>query len=206
MIDPLIVAFNHLEILHLSRVPDWTDLMALTILPISYLYLRSLPHKKVRLTALPIMIIASFSFIATSRSPMPELKFDKEYSFQYSIDSLKKRIFFHPNITNNYNIDEWMRLDSIERNLKVYPQKHYAKRKKDLFDTYCNRPIYIDIEDTNHICNNVIARISLHQNREISTLKLLDIRYRNCTHIEGKEDKEIIQEIFEEKIIHPLNE
>ncbi len=197
-----------MSILNISRVIDYTDLLALSILPFSYSYFISYKPVQLKLSPLPIIIIASFGFIATSRSPMAEVQFNKEYSFQYSIDTLKKKIFFHPNIINNKtNRETWNMLDSIERDSIVYPKKHIEKRKKELMDSYCNGSIYLEVEDSNHICGHEVVRISIHQNREISMLKLLDVRYRHCNHVDdGKEDKDILQEIFEAKIIQPLNE
>jgi len=53
----------------LSRVVDYSDLIALSILPISYVYLinDNLSIKKIKLIPKPILIgITSFSFVATS--------------------------------------------------------------------------------------------------------------------------------------------
>jgi hypothetical protein len=204
--DPLIEVFNQLEMLHISRVLDWTDLWALSILPFSYFYQRTIPTKKVSLTPLPIMIIASFSFIATSRSPGANAEFNKEYSFQISIDSLQKKVFFLSSITNNYNREAWLQLDSIEKDSTTHLPLHIKRRKKEMMDAYLNQPIYVELSDSLHICGNPMAKITVEQNREISKIKLWDIRYRHCQHMDGKEDKDILLEIFEQQIIQPLKQ
>lgn len=206
LVDPLIVVFNHLEILHISRVPDWTDLMALSILPISYLYQHSLPLKKVRLTTLPIIILASFSFISTSRSPTAPAEFNKEYSFQISIDSLQEKVFFLPTITNNYNREGWLTLDSLEKDSVTHLPLHIKRRKKEFYDSYVKHPMYVELTDSLHICGNPVAKITVEQNREISKIKLWEIRYRHCQQMDGKEDKDILLEIFEKQVIDALYE
>jgi hypothetical protein len=206
LVDPLIEAFNQLEMLPISRVKDWTDLIALSILPISYLYQRSIQSNKVIWTPMPIILLASFSFIATSRSPGANAEFNKEYSFQISIDSLQKKVFFLPTITNNYNREAWLQLDSIEKDSTTHLPLHIKRRKKEMMDAYIKHPIYVELTDSLHICGNPMAKITVEQNREISKIKLWDIRYRHCQQMDGKDDKDILLEIFERQIIDAINE
>ncbi len=114
--------------------------------------------------------------------------------------------FFHPNIHNNYQRDEYLKLDSIEKNSPVYPQKHFQKRKKELYDTYCNRTIYIELKDTANMCTVQTASILIYPNRQLSILKLLEIRYRHCRQLVGKEDKDLLKEIFEREFLKTLYE
>jgi hypothetical protein len=203
--------FNHLSFLQISRVVDYTDLLALAVLPFSYWYLHAEKKPLFVFHPLPVIMLASVGFIATSRSPMAEVEYNKEYSFQYPIDTLKKKIFFHPAITNISDADrnEYVRLDAMKRDT-MFELSKPATRKKKLIDEYTDGFIYAQLEDSGQDCFHLAARISLIQNREISKLKLLSIQYRHCNHNGtqgGKaEDKALLQDIFEKLIIQPLHE
>lgn len=204
--EPFIVCWNQCTHLRISRVVDLTDLMALAVLPFSYKYFTQTTHRRLQIHPLPIIILAAVGFMATSRSPRVPITYNQEYVFQYPFDTLKKKIFFHPNISNNYARTEYLKLDSIEKNSTVYPPKHLQQRKKTCMDTYCNQIIYIHLEDTGHIGNGPMASIQIYPNRQLSTLKLLEIRYRYCQQSANTDDKDLLKKIFEREIIQSLNE
>lgn len=92
----------------IGRVVDYSDLWALMILPIAYWFTEDSSTKFAKLRiAYPIPLCLSiFAFMATSYRSIIEAPKGTTYHFNYSIDTLKKRIFLHPNIPNFY-ADNW---------------------------------------------------------------------------------------------------
>lgn len=89
--EAFIESWNGLELLTLSRVVDYTDLIALAILPLSYLF-ENYKDKALRLAispAIPI-IIASFSFIATSHHTNIEIH--KTYQLDFTKGVLNDKL------------------------------------------------------------------------------------------------------------------
>lgn len=104
--QPAIDFFNSLGILTISRVVDYTDLLALTILPIAWQFEKNKNktfHLKIPLPA--ITVLSLFAFIATSITPPRYFIPSVEYKFkQHSFTSFIKTL--PPNIklkwsTNN---------------------------------------------------------------------------------------------------------
>lgn len=90
--QPLIESINTIAFLNYNRVIDWTDLIALTILPLAYWYQFHVADK--RLIKIPVIVpilVASFLFVATSvDEPFDGIIIDEKYELSFSQDSLYK--------------------------------------------------------------------------------------------------------------------
>ena len=87
----LIEGWNSLQLFRVARTVDYSDLIALLSLPISYAYSSTKTYVDVPRKALfGIAIIAIFAFTATSFSA--ETKYDNQYRFQESKAELIKKI------------------------------------------------------------------------------------------------------------------
>lgn len=86
-----IEGWNHVDLLSISRVVDYTDLYALLVLPLAY-YLDQIKLQLSTIQTKPIIpiVIAAFAFGATSYSSQVEV--DKPYTVNIPKDSLINRI------------------------------------------------------------------------------------------------------------------
>ena len=196
--------WNSFDIFNISRVIDITDLYAPLILPFSYYYFKNYRSKKIAVSPIPLILLSSFAFIATSRSPMAQITYNEEYNFQYSADSLKMNVFFHSNITNNESAREkWCKLDQKEKN-STSLKKFFKSQKKGVIDSYFKKSIWFELNDTTHNCVYQMATISVLENRDLSKLKLITMSYRHCNYVGDKTDKQFLKELFEKLIIKEL--
>lgn len=100
--QPYIDFFNALEFLSISRVVDYSDLIALLILPISYVYYDSKKYYfSIRLNPIIPFIISSFAFVATSEYK-PEARID--YSTSYNIKTYSRDSLMHRLNNLGYNV------------------------------------------------------------------------------------------------------
>ncbi|MFK7951207.1 MAG: hypothetical protein AB8B73_00045 [Ekhidna sp.] len=88
--QPLINTINEITFLHYVRVIDWTDLMALSVLPFAFWFQFNYSSKTHTYIPAPLSIaFASFLFIATSSDEVPEeIVIDKSYELSFPHDSL----------------------------------------------------------------------------------------------------------------------
>jgi len=203
----LIDFFKYHSYFKIDRVVDVTDLLALSILPISYLYGQS-SKTTIHIKPVIIICIASFSFMATSYSSKIEHK--QTYSFDYSLEKLKTRIYYLKGISNqyedkqeqeNYIIDSSGKYKIHRLNLDTIsstevPINKFVKDTMDLFvyDDFCFK--------------GYNATIVIKGNSKKSELQLLEFHH-SCPKNEKSftkwnDDEEILSESFEEKIIEQL--
>lgn len=166
----LIDSWNSFDVFYISRVVDYTDLIALSILPLAF-YLES---NKLHLTSVqtrPIfpIVITAFAFGATSYSSQVEV--NKPYTVNAPKDSIVNRI---------------QRLDSVY--LLNPSQPSVANR-----DT-----IWLSIP--NDICQGFVeAKISFEKHQDTSTtITLLNTRY-SCPK-GGNDKKNIVTSFKEKII------
>ena len=89
--QPLINGWNSLPFFRMERIVDYTDLLALSILPLSYAYSRIPSNFHVPRPSLYLIAIVSiFSFTATQYSQ--KVSYDNEYQFQSSRKELLERM------------------------------------------------------------------------------------------------------------------
>lgn len=204
--DSLINFINEYSVLNLSRVVDFTDLIALSILPFSYLYERK--NNKTFITINPtfIVILASFSFIATSYNS--EIEYEKTYSFNYSIDTLKSRIYYLKTIENEFEKrkDDYI-LDSTGKyrihkfngdtiDAKKPPLDRFIKDTMDLFvfEDFC--------------FEGYDAKIVISGDDMKSKIEVLRFHHKcpedEKTLTQWNDDEKILSKSFEEKVISKL--
>ena len=125
----LIDSWNYLGLIELARVVDYSDLLALVILPLSY-FIENKPVKVIRLNpAIPI-VIASFAFIATSRG-----RTEVELNRTYLIDSSKASL-----------ITAAQELDSVEvLSYTINAEQNPDTINLNIQSALCDREMEIDI-------------------------------------------------------------
>lgn len=88
--EPFISFWNEFTFLPVQRVVDYSDYLALFILPIAYKYDTYLPGlKTIKLHPILPILFASFAFMATSYRT--ETNIEKTYHFDFAKDTLKSR-------------------------------------------------------------------------------------------------------------------
>lgn len=87
-------AWNDMGILNLQRTVDFTDLLALTILPIAYTLEKNKDNLKfIRLSPTIPIAISAFAFMATSKGgPQPEVNYFLYYHIQENQQTIIKRL------------------------------------------------------------------------------------------------------------------
>lgn len=212
----LIDFINASNIIYLKRVIDWTDLLALFILPASLFYSNQYKEKTFRLSPLPVIIITSFAFIATSRSSQHVAWYN--YGFVYSKAELIQRL----NIiakedkqlpisehVENSNYHEVNGIDSVFYHISGYREfrdtfytefkkidtvRVYQIPNKDTIYISKNRLQYnLDVqkyfkEKEKDYCSSVVATIDIRGNESGSSLSVLGFDTRNCSGIFEKKD------------------
>jgi len=205
----LIDAWNACGLLSISRVIDYTDLIALTILPIAYDFeSKKEIIKSIRTSPIIPLTIAAFSFLATTYST--DIDTEKEYSFDFPKDTLMKRIYSLPAVQNLFRHDkELYQLDSSgQYRIHIYnwdtipadrdPIEKFVKDTMTIF-------IYEDF-----CFEGYAATIILLGDNNKSTIKLIGFHHscpRDGKHIipiKRHDDLEILTESFNKKVIEEL--
>ena len=79
--------WNNFIFLEIARVVDYSDLIALFVLPFAYIYeLKKESLKSIQLNPAIPFVLSIFSFMATSL-PFNEIESEKEYLFEFSKDT-----------------------------------------------------------------------------------------------------------------------
>ena len=94
----LLSLFNQHSFLTLHKIPDYDDLLALSILPLSYLYAKA-PKNPLfpQFYSIPFSI-AIVAFLATSKAP-EQIQINNTYTLQIPVDSVKSRLLELDSIT-----------------------------------------------------------------------------------------------------------
>jgi hypothetical protein len=201
----LIEIWNSLGLFTIKRVIDYSDLIALFILPVSYRYFEKNKSNEVRFTPIPVMIVAAFAFIATSKGP-ERIKVNYQHTFNFPLDTLKSRLFFNDQIKilDHYEYREkWQNLNSLEQNSIDSIAVQYAKDKDELILNTIQDTFWLFLPDT--FCNNrgFQMRAIISGKADQSNIFIGDVTH-DCH--ERKEDaKKRLAEILEEKLIKSLN-
>lgn len=206
--DGFISFWNSTPLFTISRVKDITDLIALLILPLSFFYQKKFKGKKLTLSPVPLIVLSSFAFIATSRSHRIEVYY--EYNLPYSKEELLRRlnaiaaedkqlpISLH---IENSNYTQTQNGDSMMYHVSGYKEfRDTFYTKSGSIDTV--RIYQIPVKDTAYIsgdllyyemdvkkyfqekpkdyCNSVIAKLEITGDYRRSTIKLLGFDTYNC--------------------------
>lgn len=201
----LIDSWNNLGLFGISRVVDYTDLMALSILPFAYF----INEKKEEIRIIKVqpvfpIIVASFSFMATSYDTNVDV--EKEYMFPFSKDTLERRIFYLPGINNPIR----QQVKSVSSN-RMLSQNNLDSNQQDKnnLDLFVKDTMEIFIYE-DFCFEGYTADIILFGNDESSGLKLTNFHHV-CPKdgaqlfIKSRDDLKILTESFEKNVIHELN-
>ena len=197
--------WNDLGLWSISRTVDYTDLIALTILPLAFRLVNI--NKKLRTIKIhPVLplLLSAFSFMATSYST--DIEIENEFSFAFSKDTLEKRIYYLPGIKNRFREDYNMDLsglivhkdnrDTLE--LNEDPIKLFVNDTMDLFilEDFC----FEGYEATVVISGD-------EQNSKIELIKFNHHCPRDGKHIvpiKRTDDLKVLTQSFGKKVIEEL--
>lgn len=105
----LIVVFHQLNF-NIDRVVDYTDLIALTIMPLSYKYrllqLKEKTNSKLLFPKIAVCFTACFSFMATSKARLEtqiNLKSNLEVKTKSTLDNVRKKLDLEQDFGNVYS-------------------------------------------------------------------------------------------------------
>lgn len=202
----LIDIINQFSIINLNRVVDLTDLLALLILPLSYSYHQIDNKNFITINPVFIVILTSFSFIATSYDS--EIQYEKVYTFDFSIDTLKTKIYYLKTIANQYEKEkENYILDSTG---KYRIHKYYwdtIDAKKPPIDKFVKDTV--DLFVFEDFCfEGYDAKLVISGDNIKSKIKVLGFHHKcptdekTLTH--WNDDEKILSKSFEEKVIQQL--
>lgn len=113
--QPFINAFNALMPFNIGRTVDYTDLLALAVLPLSYRYFFqcTVPSKKINPAF--VLSLCAFAFMATSYRQENHYTFSKTYAFECSKDQLKINMAYYPKLVSSFvRAAKYTLADSVE--------------------------------------------------------------------------------------------
>jgi len=205
----LIDTCNGLGLFKIRRIVDYTDLIALLILPVAYSFEKEKKRLKTyRINPFFPFIISVFSFIATSKNPT--LRVEKEYTFSIAKDSLKNRIIsIDSTCLDFYSYNNFLRLFTSPAGDKYFMFRNLNKETKytihldtitfsSFFSEKKMLPLLTDtmgIELHDKSCGgNYSAHIILKGNEQTSTIYLSGFSEHHA-------NKDSLLVSFEKKII-----
>jgi hypothetical protein len=199
-IQPFIDFVNGLG-LPIHRTVDYTDLIALTILPFSfYIFKRSGTYSLKPFYLNAIVIFSALAFIATTRPPGSEKKFihiDKTYSFNFS----KRELIARLNL---------LQLEFVRDINKYGPAKADFDGKSNIFyygdrkDTIARILDFEKVKDTDTIrIRTLFAELNISGNDVSSEIKLLSLNRYVPTSEKGNPETKTI-EFFEKNVIRRI--
>lgn len=97
--------WNNLFFFNINRVVDYSDLLALSVLPLSYVF-SNMHYKTVRIYPVVPIVISAFAFMATSYQK--DYDYNKTYSFSFSKTELlaKINLIKYDSMNLNYPLSE----------------------------------------------------------------------------------------------------
>lgn len=181
----LIDSWNSVGILTISRVVDYSDLIALTVLPIAF-YIETIKDKMYALRLSPVipLIVSAFAFTATSRAPQTCFFDDSAiyYVSHFSRDSLIQ--------------------DLKSSGLNVTFTKYHDTRYDDE---------HSEIHNLNDSIRNLVILIKdFSKNDNTVEISLGCWDYKYGTSLEDADEKtlekhrEYVKKIFEEKVLKKI--
>lgn len=187
-----------IELLNLYRVLDYTDLLALLILPLSYHYFAHYKKPTFKLYPLPILLISTFAFIS-SQPHTKSMQLNTSYKFPYGKEELVRRLnlviesdgelpisTYIENINDtifNYNNDTLCYYASSFSKINgqmiadkwdtIYPYK-------DVIVYSLKSTKYFNISE-NKRCGSVIVKVKITGNNQKSKLTLIKVNTIDCS-------------------------
>lgn len=205
----LINFWNIFGILKIGRTVDFTDLSALLILPVSFVYL-SLKTKQeeiysmllVKKIATSLIIVLSvFAFTATSLVKERTIMFhENEYKFSLKKEEVERIL---KNTKTFYDL-------AIQRDDEVFPRNQYPNIEVDL------KTFFVDLYLEHRICESRGVKFTFIMNQEKDFTKIWGISaYFNCSLYEdnsinheelAEQQKKELLALFEREVIEKLRQ
>lgn len=204
----LIDSINNFGILRIGRTIDYTDLVALLILPISFFYFR-IKIKQVktfsasvvrRFASLLIIILSVFAFTATSRVRDRMIMLNSEIKIEKSKPEVESIL------RNNENL-----LDlKIRRDDEVFPRNQYPNVEVDL------KTFFGDFNIEYEICESKLVKMSfiIIQEKDFTKVmgghgdfecSLYEDNSRNIEELTNQHKNEL-NKLFEREVIEKLRQ
>ena len=199
--------WNMLIFFKITRVVDYSDCIALFILPIAFQYeCKNNTNKHLKLNPAYPLILSAFSFMATSL-PNHVVEVEKEYTFEFSKDTLSRRIYNLPFI-DNYFRDNY-RMDSTGLFYVDLNGSDTIVSENELVNRFVQDTMILPVKE-DFCIGGYDARITLSGDDQISNIKLLEF-YHRCrkneadkSSLTGKDVTEKLTNSFENKVIEEL--
>ncbi|MFB6341179.1 hypothetical protein ACE1ET_05635 [Saccharicrinis sp. FJH62] len=181
----------------IGRTVDYTDFLALVMLPLAYYYMNS-PYKSLKINPGLLAVISLFAFCATTISRKEKIKYsgiNKIYHFDFSrqlliqrLNSLSaKKIYRAPEIMAiHYNSEE-----------DLFISKTFGDTVAVFLDEQ-----QIKNNDTIHYATKM-ADFIIDGNDSTSTLKFLSI-YRSTPYYSEKDYRKKVIKVFERRVIKKI--
>lgn len=195
----LIEFWNSFEILRIDRIIDVSDLAALSILPVSYKFFLHNRQKESavfqsflfkRLASIVVVLISVFAFTATSLKDERNVRIDKKYEFEMSLEQFESLV----KNTKSFDIINFANVNETSPNGNYSNSNPYPKKYSVYFDLnkgYCDSKklrIYIGFEVKDKILVDYSSISYLCKNPPIDN------------------DKESLISIFESEVIEKLRQ
>ena len=185
----------------IGRVVDYSDLMALFVLPFAYYYGQQKENmKQSRLNPAIPFILALFSFMATSL-PFNNIEVKKKYSFNFSKDILVQRLYHLPAINEDIKsqISGYYTFDSTGMFWVHRYDPDTVRSEMELASIFMQDSITLNIEES--FCfGEYAAGMAIGGDDNKSTIKL-NYFFHRCRKNEWKKSP-LKGETVEEKLIN----
>lgn len=185
--------------LPVSRVVDFSDNMALIILPFSYFYMETKPTFYLPIKPVFVTIIALFSFVASSYDT--NINVSKKYNFSSPKDSLLHKML----LTSSNHL--YFDVHTIVNKTGCHRYTEYdgdsIQLKKVLLENLFNSDdtIYLRVQDS--FCFGHYEAKTILKGDKLNSELLLFGFFHTCPD-KGDKDKKILLQSFENKVIKQL--
>lgn len=203
----LIDFLNSFQFFVIGRTVDYTDLIALFVVPVSYLYFQSKiqnasnlsPNFAKRCLANLIIFLSVFAFTATSYAEDRMATFNGEYRLNLNKSEIKNVLKQNEKISGI----------KIERETDIFPPDKYpdVKAKPNVF--------FVDFSFNQKVCDSKFPKFhfSITEEKEFTVVKALFADFK-CKEESIKSDpeellkqyKEELNKIFEQEVIEKLRQ
>jgi hypothetical protein len=196
--QPIIDCWNALPFFNIRRTVDPTDLLALSVLPLSYRYTARrllLPAPVTRpairkIAGYVFVFVSLFAFAATTMKDDHMVSGDREYEFRMTKDELLHHLEKDIGLiyVNHYRFD-----DKFVEQTKNWPSGPMTEEDRDQYS----------FSTSTRVCNNtVFAAVTLHQKGSGSVLKVEYLIY-NCDAESPEREREAVR-AFEHDVVDKL--
>ncbi|HQU85109.1 MAG TPA: hypothetical protein PKY59_18355 [Pyrinomonadaceae bacterium] len=181
----LIEYWNSFEILRIGRVVDYSDLIALLILPCSYLYFlrfqqpQSFPLQVQKIASIAVILLSVFAFTATHFKNERGFVYGKEYDLKLTKEEFNFRL---------------SKLDSV----KKFDFQHYNFNEPNE-DSYT-----IELKQ-NYCDSNITVNLRVKEVGKLTFYNLVSLDFW-CKEKPTEKDKEALLQIFEREVIEKLRQ